>query len=339
MRDLEFSPMSTASFANIPTPTLQVASVPYIPPVNHAQTSQVWAASQTPTTPHISTPISRSNVSAATPYPAILPYQTIPNTTLSHPVTYEQLLRGELPTSTSPLHLSHTTSSLHSPQLRTPLYVTNRVTGLEPKCTLLPPFAAVISYKTYRLHDKRTILAPNENLKLHRINRKLERLIPTLKPFNGTNPIKLLSYFAEFRNVFDALGVPEVAAVRSLHFLLEGEVRTFYESFAARGTLSATRSLEFTWPHVLHALLVEHALLDRYLTDFELQEAHDRVTLISQRRAEDDNLYAKRIIAAFHDCSNVFEDLTLVFYYVGGVLETTRDKVIEYMRRLSEHEQ
>ena len=61
--------------------------------------------------------------------------------------------------------------------------------------------------------------------------------------------------------------------------------------------------------------------------------------LISQKRAEDENAYADRSIAASHDCSNVFEDHTLVHYYVRGLLETSRDKVIEDMRRLPEHEQ
>ena len=233
----------------------------------------------------------------------------------------------------SQLHTIHAPSSLRTPQPQNPLYDTARVPGLEPKRTLLPSFATVVSYQTYRLHDKRTVLAPNENLELHRIKRKIEGLISTLKPFNGTNPFNLLRYLAELRHGIDALGVPEAAAVHSLHFLLEGEAKTFYESFAARGTLSATRSREFTGPHVVHALL------DRYLTDSELHKAHDRVTLISQKPAEDENAYADRIIAASHDCSNVFEDHTLVHYYVRGLLETSRDKVIEYMRRLPEHEQ
>ena len=336
VRDLESSPMSTAPLANIPTPSPPVASLPYpipIPPVNHAHTSQVAAASQTLTTPHISTPISPPNVSAATPYPSSLPRPTIPNTTLSHPVIYEQFLRGELPASTTPPHPSHALSSPHTHQPRTPLYVSNRVPRFEPKRTLLRPFATIISYETYRIHDKRIIVAPNENLELHRTERKLEGLIPTLKSFNGTNPIKLLGYFAEIRHGFDALGVPEAAAVRSLHFLLEGEARTFSELFAGRGTLSATSSREFTWPHVVHALL------DRYLTDSELQKAHDKVTFISQKPAEDENAYEDRIIAASHDCSSVFEDHTLFHCYVRGILETRRDKVIEDMRRLSEHEQ
>ena len=336
VRDLESSPVSTAPLTNIPTPTPPVASVPYpipIPPMNPAHTSQVGAASQTPTTPHISTPISRPNVSAATPYPSSLPQPTILNTTLSYPVTYEQFPRGELPASTTSSHPSHALSSFHTLQPRTPLYVSNRVAGLEPKRTLLPPFATVVAYETYRIHDQRTILAPNQNLELHRVKRKPEGLIPTLKPFNGTSPTKLLRYFAELRHGFDALGVPEAAVVRSPHFLLEGEATTFYGSSAARGNLSATRIRESTWPHVVNALL------DRYLTDSELQKAHDRVTLISQRPAEDENEYADRIIAASHDCSNVFEDQMLVHYYVRGLLDTSREKVIEDMRRLPEHEQ
>ena len=92
------------------------------------------------------------------------------------------------------------------------------------------------------------MLAPNENLKLHSniIYRKLEGLIPTPKPFNGTKSIKLPLHFTELRHGFDALNVPESAAGRGLHFLLEGEAKAFYESFAARGTLSATRCSEFT---------------------------------------------------------------------------------------------
>ena len=219
-----------------------------VPLVNHAHTSQVGTASQTPTTPHILTPISRPNVSAATPYHSPLPHPTIPNTTLSHLVTYEQFLRGYLPASTTPPHPSHALSSLHTLQPRTTLYITNRAPGLEPKGTLLPRSATVVSYETYRLHDERTVIAPNENLELYRIKPKLEGLIPTLKPFNGMNAFKLIRYFAELRYGFDALGVPEAVEVRGLQFLLEGEARKFYESSAARGTLSATRIREFTWP-------------------------------------------------------------------------------------------
>ena len=75
------------------------------------------------------------------------------------------------------------------------------------------------------------------------------------------------------------------------------------------------------------------------MTDSELQKAHDRVTLISQKPTEDQNAYAERIIAASHDCSNVFEDQTLVDYYVRGLLESCRDKFVEDMYRIPEYKQ
>ena len=79
-----------------------------------------------------------------------------------------------------------------------------------------------------------------------------------------------------------------------------------------------------------------HSLINRYLTDTELQNAYDRVTLIAQRTNETENEYADRISEAPRDCANLFEDHALVHYYVRGLIETTRDRVIEDLRRLPE---
>ena len=59
------------------------------------------------------------HVSAATPSASSLPHPTIPNTTLSHPVTYGQFLRGDMSASTTPLHPSNALSSLHTLHPRT----------------------------------------------------------------------------------------------------------------------------------------------------------------------------------------------------------------------------
>ena len=88
------------------------------------------------------------------------------------------------------------------------------------------------------------------------------------------------------------------------------------------GTRSRTVTQTYTWPHVLYSLI------DRYLTGTELQNAYDRVTLIAQRTNEAENEYADRISGAARDCANVFEDHAVVHYYVRGLLETTRERVI-----------
>ena len=98
------------------------------------------------------------------------------------------------------------------------------------------------------------------------------------------------------------------------------------------GTRSRTVTQTYTWPHVVHSLI------DLYLTDTELQNAKDRVTLVAQRTDETENEYADRISEAARDCANVFEDRALVHHYVRGLLETTRERVIEDLRRLPEKE-
>ena len=238
VRILESLPVSTAPLANIPTPTSPVASVPYsipIPPVNDAHTSQVGAASQTPNTPSRFEP----NLSPQRVRRNPVPHDSSAPAHSEHHVIAPRHLRAVSPwrAANTDVATASVTRTLVPSYASTanPFYVTNRVPGLEPKRTLLPPFAIVVSYGIYRLHEKRTVLAPYENLELHRIKRKIEGLIPTLKPFNGTNPVQLLRYFAELRHGFDALGVPEATSVRSIHFFLEGEAK----SVAGTGALSA----------------------------------------------------------------------------------------------------
>ena len=130
----------------------------------------------------------------------------------------------------------------------------------------------------------------------------------------------------------NALGVSEAAAVRVLAFVIAGDAKSFYDSVIMSGTRSRTITQTYTWPHAVHSLI------DRYITDTELQNAYDRVTLIAQRTNETENEYADRISEAACDCANVFEDHALVHYYVRGLLEATRERVIEDLKRLPEKE-
>ena len=87
-----------------------------------------------------------------------------------------------------------------------------------------------------------------------------------------------------------------------LAFLLDGDAKSFYDSVTMTGTRSGNTNRTYTWPYVVHSLI------DRYLTDTELQDAYDRVTLIARRPNKYENYYADRIVAAARDCANVFED-------------------------------
>ena len=176
------------------------------------------------------------------------------------------------------------------------------------------------------------MLYANEGGEIHRLKKRIGGLLPTLREFDGKKPIALLTFLSQLREGINAIGVSEAAAVRVLAFLLAGNAKSFYDSITMSGTRSRTVTQTYTCPHVVHSLI------DRYLTDTELQNAYDRVTLIAQRTNETENEYADRISEAARDCANVFEDHALVHYYVRGLPETTLERVIEDLRRLPEKE-
>ena len=159
------------------------------------------------------------------------------------------------------------------------------------------------------------------------------RLFTNLREFDGKKPIALLTFLSQLREGLNALGVSEGAAIRVLSSLLAGDAKSFYASVTMSVTRSRTVNEAYTWPHIVHSLI------DRYLTDTEVQNAYDHVMFIAQRTNETEIEYADRIYEAALYCENVFEDHALVHYYVRGLLETTRKRFIEDLRRLLEKEQ
>ena len=224
----------------------------------------------------------------------------------SNPFTYHALPHVQTQTNRVPQYVP--TTFPHGFPIDDP----TNVPGLEAKRTLLSPFNEVVSYETYRLKDKRSELYASEGGELHRMKKRIGGLLPTLREFDGKKLIALLTFLSHLREGPNAIGVSEAAAVRVLAFLLAGDAKSFYDSVTMSGTRSRTVTQTYTWTHVVHSLI------DRYLTDTELQNSYDRVTLIAQRTKETKNEYADRISEAARDCANAFEDHALVHYYVCG---------------------
>ena len=204
--------------------------------------------------------------------------------------------------------------------------------ALAEHTTMLVAFSNVMSYRMYRLNDVREHLYVNESQSVHKLKRELEGLFPTLKPFSGRNPITLLGFLAQIRDGFSTLGVCEGVAVRALHFFLDGDARRFYDSQCTTGVITTDPTKRFSWPHVINALI------KRYLQDDVLQEAYEKVTMITQSPNEDENQYADRLDTATRACNYVFTDRLLVHHYVRGLLPSTRAAVTERLRSLPERE-
>ena len=222
---------------------------------------------------------------------------------------------------------AHTVPTYHKP-----IELPTIAPGPDPKRTFLSPFNDIVSYEAYRIDDKRQDMYMSEGAEIHRLKKELCGLLSTMHPFDGWKPILLLTFLSQLGEVLHVLGVAEAAAVRVLAFLLDGDAKSFYDSVRMTGTRSRNPNRTYTWPYVVHSLI------DRYLTDTELQDAYGGVTLIAQRPNENENDYADRIATVARDCANVFENHALFHYCVRGPLTTTHNCVTEDLRRLPEKE-
>ena len=200
--------------------------------------------------------------------------------------------------------------------------------GLPDGETLLETFRAAVSYRAYRLRLDAETVSEYERGHLSRIVRHVTSLRPTLEPFTGKEPIKLLAFLREIVSGFDTENVSEgVAMLAVRHFLADDALR-FYNKFVAAGVRALSISLPPVWP------VLVHQLLRRYCTDKVLGDAYDRVTRMTQDKGEDELRFADRIEDAALDCPGVFTEPALVNYFIRGLPDTTREAVSAQAARL-----
>ena len=141
--------------------------------------------------------------------------------------------------------------------------------------------------------------------------------------------MKLLSFFEQFTNACDFMGVNEGLAVRLVSFFLEEDAYRFYTT----QTSSATRPDSpggLSWP------VLVHQFLKRYCTEDVLTKAYDSVTRARQRETETEAAFADRIQDAALECGNVFDERTLVNHYVSGLLPTVRYAIAEAVLQMKD---
>ena len=71
---------------------------------------------------------------------------------------------------------------------------------------------------------------------VRRSAKEVKRLTRERASFDGSKPIKLLSFLRTVQEIFDDGGVSEGLAARALYYLLGGEAQDFYTSRVVTGT-------------------------------------------------------------------------------------------------------
>ena len=208
------------------------------------------------------------------------------------------------------------------------------VPGVNPLTTLIPEFAAAVDYRSYRLAN--TDPRDNQDLVLRGNTAKtvtrMRGLMPRLKNYNGKNPLALLTFLRELRQALNGVGLSEGAATRTISWFLEDNALQVYSQHTHSG-IRATTAVNICWATVVNALL------ERYLTDDVIADAHNRVITAAQDTAETELEFADRLEQYADNCSGVYTDAGLTHQFLRGLLPTTRAIVAERVRQLPTAEQ
>ena len=174
-------------------------------------------------------------------------------------------------------------------------------------------------------NDTSILVLENDEGRIGKYVKRCQCIRPTMKTFDGSSPITLLSFLKDISITFNAQRLNEGAAVRVVANFLERDAERLYTSY----TMTALRSRSLrsagsiSWPGLVNLLI------RCYLTDDVLNDAYEKDATIRQLPHENENVYADRLEDLAYSCTAVFFDAALVNYFIRGLAVETRDIVTE----------
>ena len=174
--------------------------------------------------------------------------------------------------------------------------------GLEPVQTMIQEFSAVADYRMYRLDNTSRLVASGDAGRIAKYVQRCGGIRPTMRRFDGTDPIQLLPFLKNIWITFNSQHLTEVVAVRVLAHFLERDAERLYTSFTMRGLCAGQLHDDLTW------LGLVNQFLNRYLNDDVLGEAYDAVATARQQSHETESTFADRLESAAFRCTAVFSE-------------------------------
>ena len=200
--------------------------------------------------------------------------------------------------------------------------------GLEPVHTMIQDFSAVADYRMYRLDNNSRFVTSGDAGRIAKYVQRCRGIRPTMRSFDGTDPIQLLPFLKDIRITFNSQHLTEGVAVRVLAHFLERDGERLYTSYTMRGLRAGQLHDEVS------GLGLVNQFLKHYLTEDVLGEAYDAVATARQQSHETESTFADRLETAAFRCTEVFSEQSLAHYFVRGVAPATRAAVSETIQQL-----
>lgn len=195
-----------------------------------------------------------------------------------------------------------------------------RYKGLKELRPPNPAFDRLLSYRTYRLRNRRQKRSGKETGK---VRDHLKRLGLTMKDasFNGDDPILVLEFLTRFADEADTLEMSEAQAFVALPYFLKGQAATLYRSTKSA---SSRRGGVSVYPEAVQYLL------RTYATPSAIREAVQTVRSMAQKPNEGELTYGMRLSKASNRCGNVFPEYEKINLFIDGLDPSIRTLVARY---------
>ena len=180
----------------------------------------------------------------------------------------------------------------------------------------------------YRLDNTSRLVTSGDAERIAKCVQLCRGIRPTVRSFDGTDPIQLLPFLKYIRITFNSQHLTEGVAVRVLALLLERDAKRLYTSYTMRGLCARQLHDYVSW------LGLVNQFLKRYLTDDMLGEAYDAVATARQQSHETESTFADRLETAVSQSTAVFSEQSFAHYFVRGLAPATRAAVSETVQRL-----
>ena len=193
---------------------------------------------------------------------------------------------------------------------------------------MIQEFSSVADYRMYRLDNTSRLVTSGDAGRIAKYVQRCRGIRPTMRSFDGSDPIQLLPFLKDIRITFNSQHLTEGVAVRVFAHFLERDAERLYTSYTMRGLRAGQLHDDVSWPGLVNQFL------KRYLTDDVLGEAYDAVATARQQSHETESTFADRLENAAFRCTAVFSEQSLAHYFVRGLAPATRAAVSETVQRL-----
>ena len=151
---------------------------------------------------------------------------------------------------------------------------------------MIQEFSAVADYRMYCFNNNSRLVTSSDAGRIAKYVQRCRGIRPTMRSFDGTDPIQLLPFLKDIQITFTSQHLTEGVAVRLLAHFLERDAERLYTSYTMRGLCAGQLHDDVGWPRPVNQFL------KRYLTDDMLIEAYDAVAAARQQSHETESTFA-----------------------------------------------